>query len=651
MKKIIFALLFLPLSTFSFGQLFVNEVDSDTPGTDIKEFVEIKSTTPNFSLTGYVLVFFNGGDNKSYLRYDLDGLTTNINGIFTVGNSAVSPAPNLLMNNNSIQNGPDAVAIYLGNAASFPSGTTATSTNLIHAMAYGNNDPNATALMNLLGLTVQQNEGLNGIPATDSVQRKNDGTYEIKPPTPGVNNDGTGTIQNGITISVTPTGNLLEGTTFNIIFTTQTAVTSNLNFSYTLNNGNFTTSDFSGNLTVTIPTGTSTISRSILLVDDTLNEGDEVMKITIGSIPSTFFNINNNVEIRINDNDNLVQAWGSPKLPTYGLTQSTAPAGYYASLEGKSGLVLKQAIQNIIANPLVVRKYTYGDVYDILRECDQNPNNSSQVWLMYVEQPRSKLDFQTGSSGALGFWNREHIYAQSRGGFSDATSSTPGGINNWLPTSASDISAGHSDAHHIRAEDSPENSIRSNRNYGIDYNGPTGNVGSWKGDVARSLFYMAVRYNGLNVVNGNPPETPDGFIGDLAFLLQWNTLDPSDDFEMNRNNKIYVWQQNRNPFIDFPNLANYIWGANAGQTWFSTLSNSNNSELKFGLYPNPAKNNITVSGLINSSSVEICSLSGQVLLQKEFNGETTFYFNLPTGIYILKIISDSKIAVKKLIVS
>jgi endonuclease I len=374
------------------------------------------------------------------------------------------------------------------------------------------------------------------------------------------------------------------------------------------------------------------------------------MKITVGTIPAAFSNVNNNVEVRINDNDNLVQAWGNPKIPTFGLTSSTAPVGYYASLEGKSGVVLKQAIQDIIANPAVVRKYTYGDVYDILKECDQNPNNSSQVWLMYVEQPRSKLDLQTGTSGAIGFWNREHIYPQSRGGFSDATSSTPGGINNWLPTSASDIAAGHSDAHHIRAEDSPENSVRSNRNYGIDYNGPLGSQGSWRGDVARSLFYMAVRYNILNVVNGNPPENPDGFIGDLASLLQWNTLDRSDDFEMNRNNIIFNWQKNRNPFIDHPNLANYIWGANTGQTWFSTLSTIDNSELKMAIYPNPAKNSVTISGLNNNSTIEICSLSGQVLLRKEFVGETKIDFNLPAGVYISKITSDGKLAVKKLIV-
>ncbi len=79
--------------------------------------------------------------------------------------------------------------------------------------------------------------------------------------------------------------------------------------------------------------------------------------------------------------------------------------------------------------------------------------------------------------------------------------------------------------------------------------------------MARALFYMAVRFNGLDVVNGDPSEyqvdgvTPSGNIGDLATLLTWNTTDPRDDFEMNRNNYIYTWQMNRNPFIDYPQFS------------------------------------------------------------------------------------------------
>ncbi len=327
---------------------------------------------------------------------------------------------------------------------------------------------------------------------------------------------------------------------------------------------------------------------------------------------------------------------------------STVPEGYYESLEGKAGDVLKQAIQDIIANPAVVRAHNYGDVFEMLKIADQNPLNSNQIWMMYKEQPRSKLLIQDTGSGA-GKWNREHIYPQSRGGFSNATADTPDGMNVWEATSADMIIHGHADAHHIRAEDAQENSSRNNKDFGLtDYNGFAGNQGSWKGDAARAVFYMAIRYNGLDVVNGNPADTTVGELGDLASLLTWNTADPSDDFEMNRNNYIYTWQFNRNPFIDHPNLADYIWGANAGETWFSTLSVGENADLKVAVYPNPAKNTINIAGINNEASIELYSITGQKLLSKTFIGTTSFSIDFPPGIYMAKISSEGKITTKKI---
>ena len=115
---------------------------------------------------------------------------------------------------------------------------------------------------------------------------------------------------------------------------------------------------------------------------------------------------------------------------------------------------------------------------------------------------------------------------------------------------------------------------------------------------------MAVRYNGLNVINGNPAQNPDGFIGDLATLLIWNNTDRSDDFEMNHNNVVYEWQRNRNPFVDYPELANYIWGSNIGQPWSSTLSKKDFGDtLNISVYPNPASDYIIISGLSNDAKL------------------------------------------------
>lgn len=436
----------------------------------------------------------------------MNGLTTDANGLVLIGSNAVSPVPQRIIADNLIQNGADAVAVYLGSVADFPDGTLATTTNLIDALAYDTSDPDATQLMALLGLTIQINEDENGQGATQSIQRKPDGTYEVKAPTPGVNNDGSGVIFNGIAISV-PSLLYTEGESFPITFTTQTAVTSDLTFTYTLSNGSFNAADFTANTNVLIPAGSTTFTTTIQLIDDAIDEGDEVMKIKIGTLPAGYVRLNDNIEIRIVDNDFLVSPWGTPLNPTHGVVASTAPAGYYASLEGKSGAALKQAIQDIIANPAVVRAHNYGDITTILKTADQNPLNSNEVWLMYKEVSRSKFLFQDTGSG-VGRWNREHIYPQSRGGFPDGTSDIPDGINVWVPSDANMLSHGHADAHHLRAEDGPENSSRNNKDFGLtDYNGFSGNAGSWKGDVARAVFYMSVRYNGLNVVNGNPPST------------------------------------------------------------------------------------------------------------------------------------------------
>ncbi len=649
LKKLFFSFVFLCFS-LSNAQIVINELDSDSPSTDDKEFIELKSSTPNFSLNGYVLVLFNGTGSQANLSYyviDLDGYTTDINGIIVIGNSLVSPVPEKILPDNIFQNGPDGVGLYLGSSTDFPNLTPATATNLIDALVYDTGDADATSLMAALGVISQIDENANGLQTTQSIQRKNDGTYESKTPTPGANNDGIGFIYNGITISI-PALQVTEGNTINITFTTQTPVTSNLTFTFSLNSGSINNPDFTGNTTVFIPIGSSSFTTTITFVDDTLDEGDEVAVIKFGAIPNQYNRINDQIEFRVIDNDFIVSPWGTPLNPTYGNVTPTIPVGYYNSIEGLSGAALKQGLQNIIANPSIVRAHNYGDIETILKTADQNPLNSNQVWLMYVEQPRSKLDLQeTGIN--TGKWNREHIYPQSRGGYTDGTSSIADGINVWLPTNADDILAGHADAHHIRAEDGPENSIRSNKDYG-EYLGLSGTQGSWHGDVARSVFYMAVRYNALSVVNGNPSNTTVGQLGDLALLLQWNQSDPKDDFEMNRNNYIYTWQVNRNPFIDYPNLADYIFGIHAGEPWFSTLSIYENENSKVVVYPNPTKDFITISGLTSTGFIEIYNQLGEKLLQSEFIGTTRIDLNLTTGVYIAKISANNSSIFRKILI-
>lgn len=654
MKKLLFIFIVSFFSINSFSQVVINEIDADTFSSDVLEFIELKSDTPTFSLNGYVLVFYNGSStgltSYSYFAIDLDGLTTDVNGIIHLGNTQVSPTPAYDFPEATLQNGPDGVALYLGNATDFPSNTLAHTTGLIDAVAYTSSTTLPTALMTALGETDAPNENVGGTGASKSIQRKTDGTYEIKTPTPGVNNDGSGIIFNYI--SCIPTVlEVSEGQLFTLNFSTSQAVTTSpLVINFSLNNFGFTTSDFTGNLSVTIPVGSTTGSATISLLNDGVIEGDEELKISVTSPEIPYHLQNNNIIVRVLDANFNVSNFGTPANPTYSLA-STQPTGYYNSIENLSGATLKQAIQNIIANPAVVCAHTYSDVYDIITVADQNPANNNQVWLIYTEQPRSKLDRQVGSS-IVGKWNREHIYCQSRGGYSAGFDYDlpPYGINTCLATGPDDIGAGLSDAHHIRTVDGQENSSRNNRNYGVDYNGPTIPTNTWKGDVARALFYMAVRYNGLNVVNGNPTDGTIGQIGDLATLLAWNHLDPADDFEMNRNNYIYTWQHNRNPFIDHPDLADYIWGANAGQVWNSSLKANDFDRLQVVMYPNPSKDYVDLFGIDGVGVVEIYNTLGEKVLTKEFTNETRIPLNLASGVYLTKINSGSKSVTKKLVI-
>ena len=662
--KLLITLFFLT-SYFSNAQVVINEFDADNPGSNDYQIVELKTPLANTSLDGYVLVFFNGTTGTgtaSYLSIDLDGKVTDINGNFLAGSVSVSPSPSLLINNAALQIGPDVVALYSGNASDFPTGTVATATNLIDAVAYSNSATTSpTALMGILGITTcyVDVQPLGSI--SKSIQRLSGGTYVVNPPTPKANND-LGRIPINYMTTTLDAANYTEGQPVNITFTTSSPVTSNTTFSISLNNGNFNSSDFSydTNNSVTITSGNTIATKTITLTDDVLEEGDEEFVLLISSLPPDVEVNNNSILRRVADTDFQVLNFGTPLNPTFGQVLSTAPVGYYASLEGLSGAALKQAVQDIIANPSEVHLHSYADMWDIIRVADTNPLNSGEIWDMYLEVPMSKIDQQTGSS-IVGKWNREHIFCQSRGGFEVAMGDYADGISIWNNTSAASTVDGVSDAHHIRAENGQENSSRNNKNYGIVnsstvYAGPASTQGSWHGDVARASFYMAVRFNGLNVVNGDPSEylpsttTSSGNIGDLATLLSWNVSDPRDDYEMNRNNYVQTWQHNRNPFIDYPLLADYIFGSQYGQPWFSALASASFEVSEVKVFPNPAAEHIFISGLLDTSKVEIFSVSGAKVFEKNINEDQMIPINFEAGMYFVKISNNDKQIVKKIIV-
>jgi len=634
---------FFYINTYS--QLFINEIDSDTDSVDQLEFIEIKSESPNFSLDGYIIVLFNGssnGSDSSYLAIDLNGFQTDLNGLFLIGNNNVSPSAQIIVPNNSIQNGADAVAIYQAPLSDFPNSTLATTTNLVDALVYDTSDSDDENLMQLLGVNIQINENENGNKDFESIQRSNNGSYFVDTPTPREVNEGNGVFLNGINFSFDQDF-YNEGDQIQINFTTEEALQESITIFFNLEYQNFDSNDYSDIDNVTIQSGEDSASVLIDIIDDEINEGDEDLMLSLDFQNENFILLNNNQIIRVNDNDFIIADYGTPINPTYANVNNLFSENYYSNLNGLAGEDLIIALKEIISNPELVRAHSYSDIKEILKQADVNPENSNQVWLVYTEQARSKIDFQTTSSN-IGKWNREHTFPRSRGGFNNISAdSNADGIDQYWQTSIDSLRHANSDAHGIRASDGPENSSRGNKHYG-DYNGPTGNLNSFKGDVARSVLFLSLRYNGLDIVDGFPDTV--GQLGDLQTILSWNELDPVDDFEKNRNNVIYNWQNNRNPLIDLPEIVNYIWGENYGEVWFDNLNISVNQN-GFEFYPNPTNGNISFNSYLDK--VEVYSLNGQKLLS--FKNVNMLEINLEKGLYLIFLYKEGKSSNHKIIIN
>jgi hypothetical protein len=275
----------------TFSQLVINEIDSDTEGFDNLEFVEIKSEEPNYSLDGYLLVFFNGSSNgadSSYFTLDLSGYQTDLNGLFLIGNNTLSPFPQFIIEDNSIQNGADAIGIYFSESSNFPNSTLATTTNLVDAIVYDTSDSDDTNLMDLLGVSVQINENENNNKDYESIQRLNDGSYIITTPTPREVNEGDGVFLNGINFYLNQ-NQYNEGESIELTITTEVPVQEDLSISLSLDYQNFNSDDYIEVDPFVIPTEDSSITIYIDIIDDIINEGDEDLMISL-SIDNEEFN-------------------------------------------------------------------------------------------------------------------------------------------------------------------------------------------------------------------------------------------------------------------------------------------------------------------------------------------------------------------------
>jgi endonuclease I len=207
------------------------------------------------------------------------------------------------------------------------------------------------------------------------------------------------------------------------------------------------------------------------------------------------------------------------------------------------------------------------DVWDALMDLD---GNGTAVTLIYSGRAMSNELAGDAGSG----WNREHLWPQSRGVY--------------------DSGPAFVDLHHLRPTEWGVNSARGNKPFGpcLDesaesckrpaHEGAASDTEadvynflppeSVRGDIARALFYMDVRYNASNhdvdlLLTDCPGEASGtGLMGYLSQLLEWHQNDAVSDDELVRNEKACYWQGNRNPFVDFPNIVEDVYGADAVAT-------------------------------------------------------------------------------------
>ena len=266
---------------------------------------------------------------------------------------------------------------------------------------------------------------------------------------------------------------------------------------------------------------------------------------------------------------------------------STNLATYYANIDGKatdSNDNLRKTLCTIISNGYTT--IGYSSLPNSVYAASSNPsdfyNGSSKTMEdIYSSYPyNSSQDGSSATTCGTG-WNKEHTVPQS-----------------WFEKASPMVS----DAHHVFPTDIRMNSCRSSYPYGENnaskycssygyghlgtstFSGYTGQVfdpGSkedcggncYRGDIARVYFYMATRYRTTNFTNGTGGTSftyTDG-VADLTdymknLMLKWHREDPVSEKELKRNNAIYAHQKNRNPFVDYPCLVEYIWGDKKGET-------------------------------------------------------------------------------------
>ncbi|MBT8272964.1 MAG: endonuclease [Bacteroidia bacterium] len=333
------------------------------------------------------------------------------------------------------------------------------------------------------------------------------------------------------------------------------------------------------------------------------------------------------------------------------LTPPPELQAYYSDVDfSQTGITLKNDLSvNIISNHTNILAYAW----DATQATDLNPGGSSNVLLIYGWENGTDMDCTNdllrdvnSNGGSNCQWNREHVYPKSLG--------TPAFTN----------SGPGADGHHIRSSDVQRNGNRANRLYATGSGIASGPVGSdwypgdeWRGDVARVIMYMYLRYGTQclpsNVGVGSSAGTPDEMI-DL--FLQWNADDPVSEYEDFRNTyhantSNSFAQGNRNPFIDNPYIATVIWGGPMADNRWDTLSIESNDLDFINIYPNPVRSEVFYVNTTKALEVKIYDLLGKLIKSDVVSpaDDDIEIADLKSGIYLVRMRSNKQTITKKLI--
>lgn len=315
---------------------------------------------------------------------------------------------------------------------------------------------------------------------------------------------------------------------------------------------------------------------------------------------------------------------------------------YYSSIDfSQTGNNLKNQLTTLITNThTTFLPYTASgttDTWDALYQTDLNTSNSNNVLLIYGwddndtditnDYSRDKT-LSCHSSSCSGLWQREHVYPRSLG----------------TPNLGFEFAG--SDAHNLRSIDSDRNSTRSNRTFENAPSSTSSNITSsgnwypgdeWRGDVARMIMYMYVRYPTQCLATSVGAGNTSYSIDMPNVFLDWNAQDPVSQYEMNRNNILNTIQGNRNPFIDNPYLATIIWnGPQAANPW-NLLSNNDNTTSDITIYPTVTTDIVHVNNPNNlNCQYVIYNTIGQQV-SKNITSDVIDISNNTKGLYFIKL--------------